>query len=385
MKLKMFLDFALEVIRVFKPEQRKWLVRTFVLAGISMISSPWWQPFIEALIEQKLDIDLSVASAPGWVLITIGLALHGFNVYQDKESKKEPVFKDEHDTLTFSLGGGVSCSYSKEQLKKPNAPFHLGGHLPIKVYVEKKKLYADVDVYSASGLPPIKISKNVLSGVPPTWDVNKSDKALEVVNANNQPIYQLVYKNDGHIIINGIFPFPGGLVLADDSHMSINPQEPATLELSPIFKYPSWKYPSVYNEDYAPKKSAPTPEFSNSARSRQEELQSRVHQARTEPTKWVESGDPVQSDSRVVIDFEGSIDSIPFEGGKAEKFTLQMGQGRMIAGFEDGIIGKKVGESFDVNLRFPSDYHAENLKGKSVVFHITIHKIENKLMATQCA
>jgi hypothetical protein len=385
MKLKMCLDFALEVIRIFKPDQRKWLVRTFALAGIPMVSSPFWQSWVEAFIEQEINIDLSVTSAPGWVLIIIGLAIHGFNVYQDKESKKEPMFRDEHDSLTFSLGGGVSCSYSKDQLKKPNAPFNLGGHLPIKVYVEKKKLYADVDVYSAPGLPPIKISKNVLSGVPPTWDVNKSDKALEVVNADNQPTYQLIYKNDGHIIINGIFPFPGGLLLADDSQVSINPHEPAALELSPIFKYPSWKYPSVYNEDYAPKKTAPIPEFSHPARTERGRPQSLIHQANTQPTKWVESGDPVQSDSRIVIDFEGFINSVPFEGGKAEGFALQMGQGRMIPGFEDGLIGRKIGESFDVNLRFPSDYHAENLKGKSAVFHITIHKIENEVLATQGA
>ncbi|MGX5835090.1 FKBP-type peptidyl-prolyl cis-trans isomerase [Aeromonas piscicola] len=383
MKLKVFLDFFLEVIRIFKPDQRKWLVRTFVLAGISMVSSKFWQPWVEAILEQKLNIDLSYASVPGWALIVIGLVIHGFNVYQDKASKKEPTFKDEHDSLTFSLGGGIMCSYSKEQLKKPNAPFNLGGHLPIKVYVEKNKLYADVDVYSGSSLPPIKISKNVLSGVPPSWDVNKSEKALEVVNAENQPVYQLIYKNDGHIIINGIFPFPGGLVLADDTHISLNPQTPVTLELSPIFKYPSWKYPSVYNDDYAPKKREPVPD--SYQRMMKEHSQPHMYQHTTQPIDWVETNEPIQSDSRIVIDFEGFIDSVPFEGGKAESFLLQMGSGRMIPGFEDGLIGKRVGESFDIHLRFPTDYHAENLKNKSAVFQVKVHKVEAKVLAERSA
>lgn len=377
MKLKMCLEFALEVIRMFKPDHRKWVVRIFVLSGISMISPPFWQPWLEIYLEEELNIDLSVASTPGWIFIVIGLAIYIFNIYQEKESKKEPMFKDEHDSLTFSLGGGIECSYSKEQLKKPNAPFNLGGHLPIKVYVEKKKLYADVDIYSGSTFPPIKILKNVLSGVPPSWDVNKSDRALEVVNAEGKPIYQLIYKTDGHIIINGIFPFPGGLVLADDIHMAINPQEPISLELSPIFKYPAWKYPSAYNEYYEPKKREPKLSYINE---RGSEL-SRSHQL----TEWIESNASVKRDSRVTIDFEGYIDSIPFEGGKAESFQLQMGQGRMVAGFEDGIIGKKVNDDFEVSVRFPSDYHAENLKGRNAIFHITVRKVEVERFIEQIA
>lgn len=82
--------------------------------------------------------------------------------------------------------------------------------------------------------------------MPHNWDSNKNENALEVVNEAGAPIYQLIYKRDGHIVVNGAFPFPGGLVLADEQRMVMNPSLPAKLELKRIFKYPSWKYPAEY-------------------------------------------------------------------------------------------------------------------------------------------
>lgn len=103
-----------------------------------------------------------------------------------------------------------------------------------------------------------------------------------------------------------------------------------------------------------------------------------VNQLPTISPDWYDSRLPADKNSRVTIDFEGSINSIPFEGGKAEGFTLLMGQGRMIDGFEDGIIGRSVGESFDVNVTFPSDYHAENLKGEKADFKVFLHQVERQ-------
>jgi len=243
----MTLDFLIEVIRILRPDKRKWIVRIFVVAGISIISPKFWVPWVEAYLEKEFSLDLSYSSLPGWSFIAIGVFLHMFNMWQVKEAKKEPTFREKTDFLNFSLGGGATCRYSSEQLRKqPNYPFDLGGHVPIKVYVEGKKLYADVEVFGGAGLPPIKIIKNVLFDLPHNWDSNKSDSALEVVDENSVPVYQLIYKRDEHIILNGIFPFLGGLVLADDKEMVVNPCLPAKLELKRIFKYPSWKYPAVY-------------------------------------------------------------------------------------------------------------------------------------------
>jgi len=83
-------------------------------------------------------------------------------------------------------------------------------------------------------------------------------------------------------------------------------------------------------------------------------------------------------DDIVVIDFDGSVDGVPFDGGKAEKFDLTLGSGQFIPGFEDQIIGHNIGDEFDVNVKFPKDYHAEELKGKDSVFKVKIHEINAK-------
>ena len=97
---------------------------------------------------------------------------------------------------------------------------------------------------------------------------------------------------------------------------------------------------------------------------------------RKQQATWVESKAAAKADSRVTIDFVGSVDGEEFEGGKATDFVLFMGQGRMIPGFEEGIVGHKAGEQFDINVTFPAEYHSENLKGKDAKFAITLKKVE---------
>ena len=85
---------------------------------------------------------------------------------------------------------------------------------------------------------------------------------------------------------------------------------------------------------------------------------------------------PAKLTDEVNIDFEGKKDGIAFDGGKGEKYDLVLGSNSFIPGFEDGIIGKKTGETFDLKLTFPEDYHADNLKGAEVVFTTTINEIK---------
>ncbi len=80
-----------------------------------------------------------------------------------------------------------------------------------------------------------------------------------------------------------------------------------------------------------------------------------------------------------VIDFEGFVDGVAFEGGKAEKYNLTLGDGQFIPGFEDQIIGHKIGDEFDINVKFPDDY-TEELKGKDATFKIKLHEIKFKEM-----
>lgn len=87
-------------------------------------------------------------------------------------------------------------------------------------------------------------------------------------------------------------------------------------------------------------------------------------------------GRAVQDGDTAVIDFEGFMDGVAFEGGKGEKFPLEIGSHSFIAGFEEQIIGKNAGDEFDVNVTFPEDYQAENLAGKPAVFKCKLHEIK---------
>ena len=83
-----------------------------------------------------------------------------------------------------------------------------------------------------------------------------------------------------------------------------------------------------------------------------------------------------QNEDLVTIDFEGFVDGVPFDGGKAEGHQLKLGSGQFIPGFEEQIVGKNIGDEFDVNVTFPEDYHAENLKGAAATFKCKLHAIK---------
>ncbi len=85
-------------------------------------------------------------------------------------------------------------------------------------------------------------------------------------------------------------------------------------------------------------------------------------------------------DDMTVIDFEGFVDGVAFDGGKGEGFSLTLGSGQFIPGFEDQIVGHNVGDEFDVNVTFPTDYQAEELAGKDATFKCKLHEIKAKEM-----
>ncbi|MCS0654430.1 trigger factor [Cytobacillus firmus] len=80
----------------------------------------------------------------------------------------------------------------------------------------------------------------------------------------------------------------------------------------------------------------------------------------------------------VVMDFEGFVDGEAFEGGKAENYSLELGSGQFIPGFEEQLIGAAAGESKDVEVSFPEEYHAAELAGKPATFKVTVHEIKTK-------
>ena len=92
------------------------------------------------------------------------------------------------------------------------------------------------------------------------------------------------------------------------------------------------------------------------------------------------TGRPVQADDIVKLDYEGMIDGVPFDGGKAEEQLLTIGSGTFIPGFEDQLIGQEAGAHCDVKVTFPESYHEAKLSGKEAVFHCFIHEIREKKM-----
>ncbi len=91
---------------------------------------------------------------------------------------------------------------------------------------------------------------------------------------------------------------------------------------------------------------------------------------------------PIQSGDTAVIDFEGFIDSVPFEGGKGEDYSLVIGSGTFIPGFEDQLIGKNIADDVDVKVTFPEEYGKEELNGKEAIFKVLVKEIKVKELPT---
>ncbi|MBE6591818.1 MAG: trigger factor [Ruminococcaceae bacterium] len=110
-----------------------------------------------------------------------------------------------------------------------------------------------------------------------------------------------------------------------------------------------------------------------------EEVDAEIQRTRERNARTVEVTDRAAQDKDITdIDYEGSVDGELFDGGSAKGHKLTLGSGSFIPGFEDQIIGHSVGDEFDVNVTFPEDYHAENLKGKAAVFKVKLNGIEYK-------
>ncbi len=109
-----------------------------------------------------------------------------------------------------------------------------------------------------------------------------------------------------------------------------------------------------------------------------EEIDAEINTVRERNSRETEvtDGESVMGDI-CNIDYEGSVDGVPFEGGKGEDYPLKLGSGNFIPGFEEQVAGHKIEEPFDVNVTFPEEYHAKELAGKAAVFKTVIHKIRH--------
>ena len=108
-----------------------------------------------------------------------------------------------------------------------------------------------------------------------------------------------------------------------------------------------------------------------------EEIEAELNRVRERQGRQIEVTDRAAANGdTATIDYSGSVDGVKFEGGTAEDQPLKLGSGTFIPGFEDQVVGHNVGETFDVNVTFPTEYHAAELAGKPAVFVVTIKKLE---------
>ncbi len=109
------------------------------------------------------------------------------------------------------------------------------------------------------------------------------------------------------------------------------------------------------------------------------DVDAEIERLRQRNARMVETADrAAEEGDTATIDFSGSIDGVKFDGGTSENYPLVLGSGSFIPGFEEQVVGMKVGEEKDVNVRFPDDYQAEELKGKDAVFAVKLNKLEKK-------
>lgn len=109
-----------------------------------------------------------------------------------------------------------------------------------------------------------------------------------------------------------------------------------------------------------------------------EEVDAKVERERNNLAELVLKDSAAELGDTVVIDFVGSVDGVEFDGGKGDNFSLELGSGQFIPGFEDQLVGAKSGDTVDVNVTFPEDYQAADLAGKAAKFVTTVHEVKTK-------
>jgi len=108
------------------------------------------------------------------------------------------------------------------------------------------------------------------------------------------------------------------------------------------------------------------------------DIEENLKQMQEKNARVVSIDSPVENGNIAVIDFEGFVDGVAFEGGKGENYSLEIGSGSFIPGFEDQVVGMKVDEEKDINVKFPEEYFSKDLAGKDATFKVKVHEIKKK-------
>ena len=196
---------------------------------------------------------------------------------------------------------------------------------------------------------------------------NVIEKYVGVENIKGETLNELYNANIPDIVSENKLDFATNPSI-DDFNYEIGKEFVFTMkvELKPEFEPGKYKSVSVNYEEFAQ-----APDIM--------ELELKAIQERFSELTNVE-GRKAKATDVLVFDFEGFLDGTPFEHGKAEKYTLDLANSNFIPGFAEGLVGHKIGEDFTIDVTFPENYHAENLKGKPVQFKILIHEIKEHIL-----
>ncbi len=109
-----------------------------------------------------------------------------------------------------------------------------------------------------------------------------------------------------------------------------------------------------------------------------EDVDAQLKQQQEDQAELVLVEEPAKDGDTVVIDFDGSVDGVHFDGGQADNYSLELGSGSFIPGFEEQLVGAKADDKVDVNVKFPEEYQVEDLAGKDALFEVTVHEVKSK-------
>lgn len=146
--------------------------------------------------------------------------------------------------LTLKTAGGIQFWTTRR-----SEPMTAGGDTPVIVYIKNGNLAIDAEVFAGEMEPPMHVRNNELSDRPARWDKNTDNEhALEIVNENTLPVLQIIYSDEARATIKGVFVNQKVAAIIDDEIRGVSKREVVRYPIKRLFKYPSWKYPGVFEE-----------------------------------------------------------------------------------------------------------------------------------------
>ena len=222
-----------------------WTIAYYSFLGLLIIGIIGINCYRIFYLDHRKPIETTINSGP-----TISSGLMKI-IKTDADIATLPTFIDPSQQISISLGeNGASYEYTWSDFQSKTAdgeevavPFSQFG-ITFYAYVSNDRISVNASLYGSQENPLVQISSNSLVSLPSNWDDYHYNVALEIVDNNQDPVFQLIYETPFHLVINGIFPTNNGILYATDLGLRNNAVPISNFHLNSIFRYPSSKYPS---------------------------------------------------------------------------------------------------------------------------------------------